>query len=83
VVQDVRKDHKNDFALAIAEGESIIAWAQENGVPERTAFRWAQDPTVRREAEATPCLGPGHRSPFRLPGVLDSHYAPGQGLFNI
>ena len=48
MVQDVRKDHKNEFA----EGESIIAWAQENGVPDRTAFRWGQDPRVRREAEA-------------------------------
>jgi hypothetical protein len=52
VVQDVRKNHENEFAGAIAEGESIIAWAQQNGVPERTAFRWAQDPTVRREVEA-------------------------------
>jgi hypothetical protein len=53
VVQDVRKDHKNEFALAIAEGESIIAWAREYGVPECTAFRCALDPKVRREAEAT------------------------------
>ena len=52
MIQDVRKTHKNEFTVAIAEGESIIAWAQENGVPERTAFRWAQDPKVRREVEA-------------------------------
>src|SRR6516162_3686593 len=66
--KEVRRHKKIHLALAIAEGESIIAWAQHNGVPERTAFRWAQDPKVRREAEATPCPGLGHRSPFRLPG---------------
>jgi hypothetical protein len=51
--KEVRRHKKINLALAIAEGESIIAWAQQNGVPERTAFRWAQDPKVRREAEAT------------------------------
>jgi hypothetical protein len=50
--KEVRRFKKFNLALAIAEGESIIAWAQENGVPERTAFRWAQDPRVRREVEA-------------------------------
>jgi hypothetical protein len=48
VLQDVRKNYKNEFAVAIAEDESIIAWAQQNGVPQRTAFRWAIDPEVRR-----------------------------------
>jgi hypothetical protein len=51
--KEVRRHKKINLALAIAEGESIIAWAQENGVPERTAFRWAQDPKVRREVEAS------------------------------
>jgi hypothetical protein len=50
--KEVRRHQKIHLALAIAEGEPIIAWAQENGVPERTAFRWAQDPKVRREVEA-------------------------------
>jgi hypothetical protein len=50
--KEVRRFKKIHLALAIAEGESIIAWAQENGVPERTAFRWAQDPKVRGEVEA-------------------------------
>jgi hypothetical protein len=50
--KEVRRLKKINLALAIADGESIIAWAPENGVPERTAFRWAQDPKVRREAEA-------------------------------
>jgi hypothetical protein len=43
---------KIHLALAIAEGESIAAWAQQNGVSERTAFSWAKDPKVRREVEA-------------------------------
>ena len=50
--KEVRRHKKINLALPIAEGEPIIAWAQENGVPERTAFRWAQDPKVRREVEA-------------------------------
>jgi hypothetical protein len=50
--KEVRRFKKIHLAVAIAEGESIIAWAQENGVPERTAFRGAQDPKVRREVEA-------------------------------
>ena len=50
--KEVRRHKKINLAQAIAEGESINAWAQHNGVPERTAFRWAQDPKVRREVEA-------------------------------
>ena len=49
---EVRRLKKINLALVVAEGESISAWAQENGVPERTAFRWAQDPKVRREVDA-------------------------------
>jgi hypothetical protein len=50
--KEVRRHQKIHLALAIAEGESIAAWAQENGVSERTAFSWAKDPKVRREVEA-------------------------------
>ena len=50
--KEVRRHKKIYLALAIAEGESVNAWAQENGVPERTACRWAQDPKVRREVDA-------------------------------
>jgi hypothetical protein len=50
--EDVRKNHKTQLALAIARGESITAWAHRNGVPLSTAFRWPQDPKVRREVEA-------------------------------
>ena len=52
MVQDVRENHKNESALAVAEGESIAAWARQTGVSERTAQRWAQDRNVRREVDA-------------------------------
>ena len=50
--KEVRRHKKMNLALAIAGGESIAAWAQQNGVSERTAFYWAKDPRVRREVEA-------------------------------
>jgi hypothetical protein len=50
--KEVRRHKKMNLALAVAEGESIAAWAKENGVPERTAFYWAKDPEVRREVDA-------------------------------
>src|SRR3954465_14068282 len=50
--KDVRRRKKIHLALAIAGGESITAWAKQNGVSERTAFSWAQDPKVRREVDA-------------------------------
>ena len=50
--KEVRRHKKIHLALAVAEGESIAAWARENGVPERTAQRWAQDRNVRREVDA-------------------------------
>jgi hypothetical protein len=51
--EEVCLDKKTSLALAIARGQSIDAWAKKNEVPRSTAFRWASDPTVRREAEAT------------------------------
>ena len=50
--KEVRRHKKIHLALAIAGGESIAAWAQQNGVSERTAFYWAKDPKVRREVDA-------------------------------
>ena len=50
--KEVRRHKKMNLALAIAGGESIAAWAQQNGVSERTVQRWAQDPKVRREVDA-------------------------------
>jgi hypothetical protein len=50
--KEVRRHKKINLALAISGGESISAWAEQNGVSERTAFYWAKDPKVRREVEA-------------------------------
>jgi hypothetical protein len=49
---EARLNKKTSLALAIARGQSIAAWANQNEVPRRTAFRWASDANVRREAEA-------------------------------
>ena len=51
--KEVRRHQKIHLALAIAGGESIAAWAKKNDVARSTAFRWASDPKVRGEAEAT------------------------------
>ena len=50
--EDLRKDQKVQIALAIAQGQSIAAWAQRNNVPRSSAFRWAKDPKVRRAVDA-------------------------------
>jgi hypothetical protein len=50
--KEVRRHKKINLAPAVAEGESIAVWARQNGVPERTAQRWAQDRNVRREVDA-------------------------------
>jgi hypothetical protein len=47
-----RKDSKIQLAFAIAKGTSMATWASNNEVPERTAFRWARDPWVRRMVES-------------------------------
>ena len=52
MVQDVRKNHKNQVARAIARGESITAWAHRNGVPLHRGFLWSRDSKVRRVVEA-------------------------------
>ena len=53
MAEDVSLDKKTSLALAIARGQSIAAWAKKYEVPRSTAFRWASEPEVRREAEAT------------------------------
>jgi hypothetical protein len=50
--EEVRQQKKTRLALAIARGESITAWARQNEVPRRSAFRWARDPKVRRAVDA-------------------------------
>ena len=50
--KEARRQKKIHLAPTILGGESISAWARQNGVSERTAFYWAKDPKVRREVEA-------------------------------
>jgi hypothetical protein len=49
--EDVRNDLKSQLALMIARGQSINAWASQNEVPLRTAYRWSREPQVRGEVQ--------------------------------
>jgi hypothetical protein len=42
---------QDQLALAIAQGKSVPGWARQNDVPRSTAYRWANDPDVRRQVE--------------------------------
>jgi hypothetical protein len=53
MTDEPRKNTKPQLALAIAPGDSVAAWACTNGVPRRTAFRWAMDPSVRNTGESS------------------------------
>jgi hypothetical protein len=48
-----RKGRKSKLVIALLEGnKSLDAWAKENGVSRRTAYRWAKDPKVRAVVNA-------------------------------
>ena len=49
--EDVRNDLKSQLALMIARGKTINAWARQNEVPLRTAYRWSREPQVRSEVQ--------------------------------
>ena len=49
--EDVRNDLKSQLALMIARGKTINAWASQNDVPLRTAYRWSREPQVRGEVQ--------------------------------
>ena len=40
------------LAEPMTRGVQIRSWVKRNGVPERTAYRWAADPKVRIEVQA-------------------------------
>jgi hypothetical protein len=50
--EEMRHNQKVKLVLAMAQGESASAWARQNGVPARTARRWAKDPNVRAGIQA-------------------------------
>jgi hypothetical protein len=43
---------KADLALAMAGGSTVKAWADANGIPDRTARTWSNSPEVRDQVEA-------------------------------
>jgi hypothetical protein len=45
------REKKTQMPLALAWGIPVATWAASNDVPERTAYRWASDPEVRRAAD--------------------------------
>jgi hypothetical protein len=47
------QSQKTKLAVAIAQGMSVTAWARENNVPRRTAFRWASEPNIRMSVESS------------------------------
>ena len=49
--EDVRNDLKSQLALMIARGQTINAWASQNDVPLRTAYRWSREPQVRGKVQ--------------------------------
>ena len=49
--EEIPLSQHDQLAMAIAQGKSIAEWAQQNGVPGRTAQRWASEPDVRRQVE--------------------------------
>jgi transposase len=50
--RDKRNSLKSKLASAIAEGKSSAEWASANGVSERTAQRWANEPETRAAVES-------------------------------
>jgi hypothetical protein len=45
------QDKKAELAMVMARGQSVRAWARKNEVPERTVYRWASEPEVRKAAD--------------------------------
>jgi hypothetical protein len=49
--ESTRQRQISELVIAIAEGKPVHEWAQKNGVPRRTAYRWSRDPKVRAKVE--------------------------------
>jgi hypothetical protein len=45
--EEQRRNRKAQLARAIAAGQSVAKWSQQNGVPKRTAYRWAKEAKVK------------------------------------
>ncbi len=49
--KEERTSLQSELAAALAAGKSCATWASANGVPVRTAQRWASESEVRAEIE--------------------------------
>jgi hypothetical protein len=49
--EEIPLSQHDQLAMAVAQGKSVAEWARQNGVPARTAQRWAAAPDVRRQVE--------------------------------
>ena len=49
--EEIPLSQHDQIAMAVVQRESIAEWARQNGVPKRTAQRWAAEPDVRRQVE--------------------------------
>ena len=65
MIEEIEEPKKLGLAAAIARGISIHSWAKKNDVPKTTAYRWAQEPQVRIEAQAI-----RRRMPDRVAGAM-------------
>ncbi len=50
--KEERTSLQSELAVALAAGKSCAEWATANGVSERTAQRWANEPETRSEVES-------------------------------
>ena len=49
--EEIPLSQHDQLAMAVAQGKSVAEWARKNGVPRRTAQRWANEPDVPRQVE--------------------------------
>jgi hypothetical protein len=49
---DDRKTRMKELAQAVAGGQSIAQWATQNGVEERTAYRWAKKANMKTAVQS-------------------------------
>jgi hypothetical protein len=47
--EEILMNHRDQLVVAMAQGQSIRAWAERNGVSKSAAARWASKPEIRRQ----------------------------------
>jgi hypothetical protein len=51
MIEETEQGSNDELAVAIARGVAIAAWARAKKVPRTTAFRWAEEPDVRKAVQ--------------------------------